>query len=59
MSLDKAIKYKKEKRKSYKKSKAFDKTCRNHGACSYCRNNRRYQIKKELERTRQELNDNI
>ncbi len=36
MSLDKAIKHKKEKRKRYYGSKAFDRTCRNNGACSYC-----------------------
>lgn len=27
-------------RKPYTKSKRFDKTCRNHGSCSYCKNTR-------------------
>jgi len=31
MSLDKAIKYGKEKRKKYYGAKAVDHTCRNHG----------------------------
>ena len=40
MSLDKAIKHKKEKRQPYRGSKAIDCTCRNHGSCSYCESNR-------------------
>ena len=36
MSLDKAIEFGKEKRKQYRKSKAFDRTCRNHGSCPWC-----------------------
>lgn len=43
--LDKAIKYNKEYRKPYKDSKAFDRSCRNHGTCSYCRNNRLFKKK--------------
>jgi len=27
----------------YTGSKRFDKTCRNHGSCSYCRNNRTFE----------------
>jgi hypothetical protein len=30
------------RRKPYTKSKRFDRTCRNHGSCGYCRNNRTY-----------------
>lgn len=37
---DKAIKYGKEKRKSYRGAKAVDRSCRNHGSCPYCANNR-------------------
>ena len=49
MSLDKAIKHKKEKRKRYYGSKVFDLTCRPHGGCPYCRNNRlrRHKIARE------------
>ena len=38
--LDKAILSGKEKRKQYKGAKAVDRSCRNHGSCSYCRSNR-------------------
>lgn len=40
MSLEKAILHKKEKRKAYRGSAAFDCTCRNHGSCSFCIGNR-------------------
>ena len=40
MSLEKAIQHKKENRKQYRGSKAFDCSCRNHGSCGYCESNR-------------------
>lgn len=46
MSLDKAIKHKKEHRKPYRKEKAVDSHCRNHGECPWCQGNRRYKHKK-------------
>ncbi len=46
MSLEKAIRYGKEKRKKYYGSKAFDHTCRNHGSCKWCEGNRSYKNKK-------------
>ena len=48
MSLDKAIKHGKERRKKYRRSKAFDQSCRNHGDCSVCQENRNYANKKRL-----------
>lgn len=39
----------KNKRKPYRGSKAFDTTCRNHGSCSYCRNNRLHSSKRRYE----------
>lgn len=42
MSLEKAIKHGKEKRKNYYGSQAFDHSCRPHGRCSYCENNRKF-----------------
>ena len=45
MALDKAIKYGKEHRKPYRKSKAIDKTCRNHGGCPYCEQNRLHKFR--------------
>ena len=43
MSLDKAIKYKKEHRKPYKGGKAIDPSCRNHGGCKWCEENRKHK----------------
>lgn len=42
--LDKAIEYGKEHRKPYRGSKAVDCTCRNHGSCSWCKENRLYRF---------------
>lgn len=42
MSLDKAINSGKEYRKNYFGSKRFDRSCRNHGNCGYCENNRNF-----------------
>lgn len=46
MSLDKAIKYNKEKRKEYKGAKAVDISCRNHGSCPWCAQNRLFNSKR-------------
>lgn len=43
MSLRKAIEHGKEHRKPYRGSKDFDRTCRNHGSCSWCAENRQYK----------------
>ena len=45
MSLDKAIEHGKEKRKPYKGSKAIDPTCRNHGGCPWCEENRKHKFR--------------
>lgn len=47
MSLDKAVQYKKEKRKEYHGAKAVDASCRNHGSCTWCRDNRLFKYKKQ------------
>lgn len=44
MALDKAIKSGKEHRKEYHGSKSFDRTCRNHGGCPWCEENRRHKF---------------
>ena len=59
MSLDKSIESGKERRAQYRKSKAFDKTCRNNGKCPWCEGNRTIQIKRELERVRDIIDDLI
>ena len=53
MSLDKAIKHGKEKRKPYMGAKAVDKTCRNHGTCGWCKANRLYRSNKINEQSDQ------
>lgn len=47
MSHNKAIKHGKSKRKPYRGSKAIDKSCRNHGSCIYCRDDRLYNNRKK------------
>ena len=48
MSLDKAIEHGKEKRKQYYGAKAVDRTCRNHGSCDWCKENRLHKFNKIL-----------
>ena len=55
--LDKAIKYGKEKRKPYRGSKAIDCTCRNHGSCPWCRENRLYKNKKREQKMLDKLKE--
>lgn len=57
MSLDKAIKHGKEKRKPHKGSKAFDSSCRNNGGCPWCLKNRTYRHDKELDKAKSKQND--
>ncbi len=45
MALDKAIKSGKEHRKPYYKSKSIDTSCRNHGDCAYCKQNRLHKFR--------------
>lgn len=57
MSLDKAIEFGKEKRKTFRRSKSFDYSCRNHGSCPWCQENRHYQYLKESERLSEEAKE--
>ncbi len=59
MSLDKAIKYGKEKRKPYKGSKAIDCTCRNHGSCQYCKENRMHKFRDKYMNGTKHMNEDI
>ena len=59
MSLDKAIGHGKEKRKPYKGAKAIDCTCRNHGSCTWCRDNRLHKRLKDEEASRQALEEDL
>lgn len=47
MSLNKAIKHKKERRRPYRGAKAVDSTCRNHGSCDWCKGNRIHRNEKK------------
>lgn len=49
MSLEKSIRRGSEHRKPYRGAKAIDKTCRNHGSCSWCLSNRLYKNLKRQE----------
>jgi hypothetical protein len=57
MSFDKNYPNRKDKRKPYRGSKAFDCTCRNHGSCDYCKNNRIYFDRKYRSVADKELRD--
>ena len=47
MSLEKAIKYKKEKRKPYTGAKSVCQSCRNHGGEDWSLNNRIHKYRKK------------
>ena len=49
MSLDKSIEHGKEYRKKYRGSKSFDASCRNHGGCEWCLENRMYKYIKKIQ----------
>lgn len=57
MSLDKAIKSGKEHRKKYYGAKAIDKTCRNHGSCPVCRENRLHKYEKQEQEIKSKLGE--
>lgn len=48
--LDKAILSGKEHRKMYRDTRAFDHTCRCHGSCGWCQENRLANTKRKLEK---------
>ena len=57
MSLDKAMEHGKEYREEYHGSKAFDRTCRNHGGCEWCAENRRIQYIRMEEKVKQQFRE--
>lgn len=50
VTLDKAIKSGKEWREPYRKSKAFDGSCRNHKGCPACLSNRTHKVRKAMDK---------
>ena len=57
MALDKAIQHGKEHRKPYTGGKAIDRTCRNHGGCTWCEENRKYKNIKRLKKALDKLKE--
>lgn len=57
MSLRKAIQHGKEHRKPWRGSKNFDKSCRNHGGCDFCKDNRLYSSNKAMEAVKEQLKE--
>lgn len=57
LSFDKDYPNRKDHRKVYRGAKAIDATCRNHGSCPYCRDNRIYNTKKRIERAEEMMKE--
>lgn len=47
------------KKNQYRKSRRFDRTCRCHGSCEYCLNNRLHQDKRDRTAADEELKQYI
>lgn len=52
MGFDKNYPNRKDWRKPYRKSKAFDSSCRNHGGCKRCYSDRMHKHNKKLVKDR-------
>jgi hypothetical protein len=59
MAFDRAYPNRKDQRAPHHGSKAFDRTCRNHGSCPYCQRGRLHQYTKAKERAEDELRDTL
>lgn len=46
--FDNQYKNRKDWREPFRKAKAFDRSCRNHGSCEYCKSGRMHNSKKRL-----------
>ena len=57
MSLNKSIQSGKSHRKPYRGGKAIDKTCRNHGGCYWCLENRTHKNDKRELAAEQEVSE--
>lgn len=44
-------------RRPYTKSKRFDTSCRSHGSCTYCRNNRLYRDRRDSAAATEQLKE--
>ncbi len=57
MPLDKAIASGKEHRKLYRGSKRHNRSCRNHGGCSWCEGNRTLQTQRARDAANEQLKE--
>lgn len=57
MSLDKAIKHGKEKRKPYRGAKAIDPLCRTN-RCAYCMSDKLHNNRRRAASAREKMDDN-
>ena len=57
MSLDKSIESGREKRMKYRGAKECDSSCRNHGSCPSCRENRLWKNNKRKAKSQHECED--
>ncbi len=55
--MNKAIESGQEHRKPYRGGKAIAKSCRNHGGCPWCEENRKYKYLKEDKKTLDKLKE--
>lgn len=56
MSMDKSINNGKDKRRQYRRAKAIDKSCRNHGDCSWCEDTRTHNARRQQARSEYDCN---
>ena len=57
MSLNKSIESGKERRAPYRGAKAHCYSCRNHGTCEWCKQNRLHGSIREMARTKDEIDE--
>ena len=55
--LDKAIASGKEHRKPYYGTQRFDRTCRCHGTCEWCKANRLYKVTRKIQKMDSKFNE--
>lgn len=55
MAFDKKYPNRKDKRKPYRDSRRFDRTCRCHGSCAWCRGKRTFTNRKREAEAQEEL----
>lgn len=59
MSFDNNYPNRKDIRKPFRKSKHFDRSCRNHGTCPYCRSNRTHSNNKREYVAKEQLQNGV